>query len=163
MLSLEQFEQLWSSSGTSPEGAVKCLLVAVLETYKEQNPDGKKMWGMVLPKNELDGQGHPGRGQQLALSQFARQIKGTRFNGAIAASYLGGTPNNGYQHAYEQSLAVDEHQSRRSEKEAKLFVRSGGKDLPSPVSLKQNKSGYWKIFEYSSLLTGVRPVPDDDF
>lgn len=41
--------------------------------------------------------------------------------------------------------------------EAKLFVASGGADLPRPITLARNASGEWKVTGFSSLTTGVRP------
>jgi hypothetical protein len=162
-MSLAQFEALWASEGKTPEGSVRCLLIAALETVKENNREGRKMWGMVLPKNYVDGKGEPDQTQRLAIDQFSRQVKGTSFKGGIAASYLGGTPENGYTYSYGNKVEVDARQSRIGDEEAKLFVRSGGKDNPSPVILKKNKDGYWKIFEYSSLFTGVKPIKSNDF
>lgn len=161
-MNLDEFKNMWATEGKDPYGAVKCLLVAVAETFKEKNPDGKKMWGMVLPKGQLNDQGEPGTTQRLALDQFGRTVKGTSFQGAIATSYLGGTPDNGYEPDYAAGL-VPGKQKSIGEKEARIFVQSGGKDLASPVKLKKNKDGYWKIFEYSSLFTGVKPIEDDDF
>ena len=49
---------------------------------------------------------------------------------------------------------------------AKLFVRSGGADLPRPITLERNGQGQYKIRECSSVYLGVRPVEtpaDKDF
>ncbi|MDQ7826600.1 MAG: hypothetical protein RDV48_27605 [Candidatus Eremiobacteraeota bacterium] len=163
-LSLDEFRKLWDAEGKSPEGSVRCLLIAVLETVKEQNPDGLKMWGMALPKDTLDGSGEPGRGHvSFILTQFGRQVQGTGFRGGIAASYLGGSPHNGYAYSYSATPVVTERRQGSSPDEVTLFVRSGGKDNPSPVTLKKNKDGYWKIFNYSSLYTGVKPIDTRDF
>ena len=32
--------------------------------------------------------------------------------------------------------------------------------MPSPVRLKRNKHGIWKVFEYSSLYTGIKTDED---
>ncbi|MCE1245601.1 MAG: hypothetical protein LWY06_03030 [Firmicutes bacterium] len=162
-MSLDEFQALWEKEGKTPEGSVRCLIIAVLETVKEENPDGKKMWGMVLAKDYVDKNGEPDSTQRLAVDQFSRVVKGTNFRGGIAASYLGGKPANGYASSYDAKVVVDENNTRRSDNEVKLFVRSGGKDNPSPVLLKRNKDGYWKVFEYSSLFTGVKPVENNDF
>jgi hypothetical protein len=162
-MSLDEFKTLWETEGKTPEGSVRCLLIAVLETLKEGNKDGKKMWAMVLPKDYVDKNGEPDSTQRLAIDQFGRIVKGTKFKGGIAASYLGGTPENGYTYSYNNKVVVDENNTKRSDNETKLFVRSGGKDNPSPVILKKNKDGYWKVFEYSSLFTGVKPIQSGDF
>lgn len=162
-MSFDEFKAVWEAEGHTPEGAVKCLLVAVLETVKEGNPDGLRMWGLVLPKDELNGDGEPDATHRFALEQFGKTVKGTSFAGGIAASYLGGTNQNGYAYSYESAVRVDTRQTRREEDKVKLFVRSGGKDNPSPVQLRKNATGYWKIFEYSSLYTGVKPIESNDF
>ncbi|HPZ08020.1 MAG TPA: hypothetical protein PL110_07895 [Candidatus Eremiobacteraeota bacterium] len=162
-ITFDEFKAYWEQEGTTPEGAVKCLIIAVLETVKEGNKDGKKMWALLLPKDHVTSTGEPDSRHRNAINQFNRQIKGTNFKGAIAASYLGGTPGNGYSCAYSNDIDVDEGQSIYDDDGTKLFVRSGGKDIASPVLLKKNKDGYWKIFEYSSLYTGVKSIQTKDF
>ncbi|MGV8120135.1 MAG: hypothetical protein AB2L14_10290 [Candidatus Xenobiia bacterium LiM19] len=162
-MSLADFRSLWDREGKTPEGAIKCLLIAVLETVKEENPDGLKMWGIPLPKDTLSPNGQPSPGHvNFIITQFGRQIQGTGFRGAIAASYLGGSPQNGYKYSYSNTVSVDSRNAQGGD-EVKIFIRSGGKDNPSPVTLKRNNSGYWKIFNYSSLYTGVRPAGGGDF
>ena len=162
-ITLGEFKALWEKEGKTPEGSVRCLIIAVLETVKEGNKDGKKMWAMTLSKDYVDKNGEPDSSQRLAIDQFSRIVKGTNFRGGIAASYLGGTPANGYSCSYGNKVEVDENNTRRSDDQVKLFVRSGGKDNPSPVLMKKNKDGYWKIFEYSSLFTGVKAIESGDF
>ncbi|MCD4783740.1 MAG: hypothetical protein K8T10_07915 [Candidatus Eremiobacteraeota bacterium] len=160
-ITLEEFKVLWEKEGKTPQGAVKCLLIAALETVKEGNKDGKKMWAMVIPKSQVKQNGEPENSHSFAMGQFARVIKGTKFRGAIAASYLGGTPENGYKYSYDNNVVID--RSNIKGNDAKIFFKSGGKGFASPVRLRRNKHGYWKIFEYSSLYTGVKPIKDGDF
>jgi hypothetical protein len=82
----------------------------------------------------------------------------------IARSYCGGR----HEHDYALDLAaprvvLDEAYSARGQGvdyprpgEAKLFVASGGADLPRPILLARNASGQWKVTNWSSLTTGVR-------
>lgn len=75
-------------------------------------------------------------------------------------SYLGGTPENGYaEYSYDNSLDLIKVEG--DDAWTTVTFRSGGKDLPVSTSLKKNKRGRWKIFEYSSLITGVKDVVDD--
>ncbi|MBN2150471.1 MAG: hypothetical protein JW839_03390 [Candidatus Lokiarchaeota archaeon] len=161
-MNYDEFKKMWDKEGKTEAGAIKCLLVAVLETFKENNADGKRMWGLVLPKDQLTPKGEPGSQHKTALSQFEKTVPGTDFKGGIAASYLGGTPANKYKSDYKASITLLPS-SKRGEKESKVFVQSGGKDNPSPVQLRKNDEGYWKIFEYSSLYTGVKPIKSGDF
>ncbi len=162
-MTLEEFTRLWETEGKTPEGAVRCLIIGVIETVKNNNPDGPKMWGMALPKQYTDAEGNPDNSQRSARNNFSRVVAGTNFKGAIATSYLGGTPENGYQYSYDNKVTLDKRQGKVEESTAKIFVKSGGKDMSSPVQLRKNKDGYWKIFEYSSLYTGVKPIKSDDF
>ncbi|MHA1732599.1 MAG: DUF6935 domain-containing protein [Promethearchaeota archaeon] len=156
-MKLDEFKEKYEADGKTPEGAIRLLLVAALETVKEKNPDGKAMWSVVLPKNKAP--------ERFAIEQFSKKIKGTDFPGATAASYLGGTPENKYaKYKYDAALKVTEKREMTSPKDLKVWVKSGGKDNPSPVRVKQNKDGYWKIFEYSSLYTMCKSAEDpDDF
>jgi hypothetical protein len=162
-MTLDEFQAQWTADAKTPEGAVRLYLLAMLEHLQAKNPQARKMVALGLPKDEVDAQGEPGPGQALSFNQFGRVIEGTNFPGAIAASYLGGTPANGYVHDPAAALVVDEQATRRQDAEVKLFLRSGGKDSPSPVLLKKNKDGHWKIFDASSLFTGVRPAQTNDF
>lgn len=160
---------MWTEHATTPEGAVKLLLIAMIEHHKYKNPDAKKMWGMLLPTKGAGGNLLTPDGEVNEKSHFTgvaragRAIRGVDFAGAIPCSYLGGTPANKYQEDYGRDVQV----TRKVEKApnaVKLFLQSGGKAHPSPSQWKRNKAGYWKVFEYSSLYTQVQPADDpDDF
>jgi len=44
----------------------------------------------------------------------------------------------------------------------KIFIDSGGKDMDTPLQLRQNNDGQWKLTEYSSVCTGVRKTPEEE-
>ena len=44
----------------------------------------------------------------------------------------------------------------------KIFIDSGGKDLNTPVQLRVNARGEWKMTEYSSICTGVRKTVEEE-
>ncbi len=156
-MNLNDFKAKFDAEGKTPEGTIRLLLIAALETVKEKNKEGQAMWGLLLPKDK--------KPDRLAIDQFGKKIKGTDFQGAIATSYLGGTPEDKYKnYNYGATLTVTERREMEGPKDLKIWVKSGGKDNPSPVRVKQNKDGYWKIFEYSSLYTMCKPAEDpDDF
>ncbi len=164
-MTFAEFEAAHSSEAQTAEGAVKCLLVAAYEWFGNHNPDGPRMYGLCLPKDQLDNNGQPRHG--IFKDQFAKKA-GTSLGGGatkapIAASYLGGTPANHYAVNYETPIVDDmtyKAVRTHTDTERKLFVRSGGKDNASPVVCKKNNAGIWKVFEYSSLYTGVRSDED---
>ena len=162
-LSLAEFETLFQQEARTPEGAVKCLLVAAIESYGEpKNPDGLKMYGMCLPKNDAPG-GEPPR-HAFFHSQWGKQAgRNGAKNAPIPSSYLGGTPANHYTPDY--NFRLTQHPTyktahKNTEDDVKIVFQSGGKDSPTPVRLKKNKHGIWKVVEYSSLYTGVKTDED---
>lgn len=146
----KQWEQQW---GKTELGAIKAFLIGVIE-YLDDPDEGRRMIALTIPGNYLNNDGTPGRN---AFLEYFIQDNGNR-----AKSYLGGNPENNYQHQYEYILRMESN-SQRGEWESKIFIQSGGKDNPSPVHLKKNKDGYWKLFNVSSLATGVKKIDNRDF
>ena len=74
--------------------------------------------------------------------------------------FTGATPANDYMPTEPYSITVqtDPH-SYDAESIAKLFVTSGGADSPRPIQLRLAKDGKWYLWEYSSVLLGIR-VPE---
>ncbi|OPL19018.1 MAG: hypothetical protein AVO35_03580 [Candidatus Aegiribacteria sp. MLS_C] len=153
-MELEEFRRRWEEEwGLTEEGAVRAFLIGVIE-YLEDPDAGGRMVALTLPDDYLRKDGTPGR--DAFLEYFSND------GGNAAKSYLGGTPENGYRYDYGSPLVILP-QSDRGETESKVFVQSGGKDLPSPVHLRRNEDGYWKLFNVSSLATGVRRSGEGDF
>lgn len=71
--------------------------------------------------------------------------------------FAGATPENDYQPAASYTVEVRENQYTYSvDGIAKLFIPSGGADDPRPIQLRKAKDGKWYLWEYSSILLGVR-------
>ena len=164
-LSLSEFTALHAQEARTVEGAVKCLVVAAYEWFGNKNPDGSKMYALCLPNDQVDGNGNAKRGYYM--EQFGKKAGSSISKGQtkapIPASYFGGTPQNHYKPNYQTKITQDhKYKLKRQDTETdkKIMVQSGGKDMPSPVCLKQNKHGIWKIFEYSSLYTGIKTDED---
>ena len=84
----------------------------------------------------------------------------------VLLSYLGGTPENGYDISpLLQPHIVEEACVELKEKEATIYVQSAGRKYASKIFLRQNKDSHWKVFEFSDLGIGVTPPVkvDDDF
>ena len=153
-LKLKEFADLWNRFATTEEGAIKCYLIGVLE-YIDNNKDAEKMISKTLPKSHLNDKGLPEKKEIYYLTLYKKYPNN-------AKSYFGGTPDNNYQYSVDNDLIINSN-SQRGEKSSKIFVQSGGKDLGTPVHLKKNKHGYWKLFNTSSLATNVKKIEDDDF
>lgn len=71
--------------------------------------------------------------------------------------FAGATPDNNYQPAAPYTVEVRENQYTYSvDGIAKLFIPSGGADDPRPIQLRKAKDGKWYLWEYSSILSGIR-------
>lgn len=76
----------------------------------------------------------------------------------VPRSYFAGTtPSNDYQPSVPYTVEVRENQYTYStDGIAKLFIPSGGADDPRPIQLRKAKDGKWYLWEYSSILLGIR-------
>ena len=146
----ENWEQEW---GKSELGAIRAFLIGVIE-YLDNPEEGSRMIVLTLPKQYLDQDGSPGR--DAFLEYFSND------SGNSARSYLGGTPENSYRCNYDYPIEMLVN-SDKGDQESKIFIQSGGKDMPTPVHLRKNNDGIWKLFNVSSLATGVKKVKSGDF
>ena len=146
----ENWEQEW---GKSELGAIRAFLIGVIE-YLDNPEEGSRMIALTLPEDYLRQDGSPGR--DAFLEYFSND------GGNSAKSYLGGTPENSYRCDYGHPIEVLAN-STRGDQESKVFIQSGGKDMPTPVHLRKNSDGIWKLFNVSSMATGVKRVKSSDF
>ena len=71
--------------------------------------------------------------------------------------FAGATPNNDYQPAVPYTIEIRENlYTYATDGIAKLFIPSGGADDPRPIQLRKAKDGKWYLWEYSSILLGIR-------
>ncbi|MHA1301075.1 MAG: DUF6935 domain-containing protein [Candidatus Helarchaeota archaeon] len=160
----KDFKKLFEEKGTDPREVILLYCIAALE-YANGNEEGKYMATLCLPKTFLhEDPGSPSgytmddKGELYYLNQIRNRPQ-------IVKSYLGGTPQNGYQ-INEDKLELNIIKEGFDGKNARIVIKSAGKDNPTPIELKQNKYGYWKIFQGTgSIATGVRVTSDaqDDF
>ena len=59
-----------ATEARTPEGAIKCFIVACVEHGKYNNPEAKKMMGMCLHKDDLDGEGAPKHSMYMWQQMF---------------------------------------------------------------------------------------------
>lgn len=71
--------------------------------------------------------------------------------------FAGATPENDYQPTVPYTIEVRENRYTYSvDGIAKLFISSGGADDSRPIQLRKAKDGKWYLWEYSSILLGIR-------
>jgi len=125
------------------------MAVAALSVYS-LNKDAT-----VAMLNHLRG---PNQMTSPDISFLAERMAQNKKAGFLGSSYFdGATPQNEYTPAEPYTVTVSENPySYSNEGYAKLFIKSGGADLPRPVTMRQAKDGKWYLWEYSSLLLDVR-------
>ena len=92
-----------------------------------------------------------GRDRQFVTDRFRDKdyVPRSYFNGA--------TPDNDYMPTTPYTITVSTNQySYEVDGIAKLFIPSGGADSPRPIQLRQAKDGKWYLWEFSSILSGIR-------
>lgn len=77
--------------------------------------------------------------------------------------FVGATPTNDYQPGTPYTIEVSENSHSYDEQGiAKLFICSGGADSPRPIQLRKAKDNKWYLWEYSSILSGIRQPESSD-
>lgn len=81
------------------------------------------------------------------------------------AYFEGATPENGYQPRVPYTLNVlsDPRPQDMEPGYMRVFLKTAGADSPRPMKLRQKAStGEWFLWEYSSILSGIRiPAAED--
>ncbi len=94
------------------------------------------------------------------MNGMDKQFISDRFRGKdyILRSYFtGAVPGNDYDPAQPYTVVLSENKySYEVAGCAKLFIKSGGADNPRPITMRQAKDGKWYLWEYSSILLGIR-------
>lgn len=151
----DKFKAAWEKDAGSPYETIMYYIIAALNIENDPKLANAMMTVVVSKKDSVeDGSSPSGRmlrrhGSAYYIGQFVK-------TGHIARSYVGGTPDNEYQIANNRLVMTVVKEQDKGESEKKIFIQSGGKDMPTPVSLARNSSGQWKLIEYSSVCTGVK-------
>ncbi|MBN1619900.1 hypothetical protein JW890_04195 [candidate division WOR-3 bacterium] len=153
----DEFLSVYTAIGETPSGAAVCLIIALIE-YSKNEETGKKMLSMLMDPSRLVKRGDDIKELfQSDLKFISMQSKGKEY---MFRSYISGTsPENSYE--IEKMPAVFEFSSNKysdaqGDNKYKLFVKSSGAASPRPVTLSRQADGYWKVFEYSSLLLDIK-------
>ncbi|MHA2222668.1 MAG: DUF6935 domain-containing protein, partial [Candidatus Thorarchaeota archaeon] len=151
--SFSKFKSAWEKDAGKPENTIMYYLIAALNIEKDPELADAMMTVVVSKRDCMEDGGSPsgfklGRSAKYFIGQFKK-------NKNIARSYVGGTYKNGYKFS-KSNLTMTVVKKQEHGKGLKIFIDSGGKDLNTPVQLRENSSGQWKMTEYSSICTGVR-------
>ena len=149
--SLAEWRALPQKDLTKPENTCAMFLCA-LQLYLSNTQEGTDA------VNELRGP----RPMNGCDEQFLRdRLRGKAY--LPLAYFDGAAPENGYQPAkpYRLQVLPDPTGQNAGEGYLKVFLKTAGADLPRPVTLRK-KGGEWCLWEYSSILSGIRMPQSED-
>ena len=136
---------------TKPENTCAMLLVALQLYTKDKNAG-------VEAVNLLRG--------PRPLSPYDVQFLRDRLRDKLylpLAYFDGATPENNYTPSQPLTLQIlsDPRPQDMEEGYLRVFLKTAGADSPRPVKLRR-KGENWYLWEYSSILSGIRiPIKDD--
>ncbi|MHA1637653.1 MAG: DUF6935 domain-containing protein [Candidatus Thorarchaeota archaeon] len=151
--SFDKFKKAWEKDAGKPENTIMYYLIAALNVEKDPKLANAMMTILVSKKHCINSPSSPsglklGKSAKYYIGQFKK-------NPRIARSYVGGTPANDYKFT-KSKLTMTVTKTQKHGKGLKIFIDSGGKDFDTPLQLRENSSGQWKLMEYSSVCTGVQ-------
>ena len=154
----KKFKSAWEKDAGKPENTIMYYLIAALNIEKDPKLADAMMTILVHKDHCLDDKKSPsglklGRSAKYFIGQFKK-------NPRIAASYVGGTPDNGYKYK-KSELVMTVVKKQDYQKGYKIFIQSAGKDNPTPLQVRENRDGQWKLIEYSSVCTGVKKATSE--
>lgn len=142
---------LQRSLATTPEGGA-AVLVAALLTYVKRDPLAEQYLALLVDADQL---------QSSSLRAVDRQRLKLQLIGherTIYSYVQGATPENRYQlpdPPYHLSFSRNPYSGKEESGRVKVFIACSGASTPRPVSLKHGADGFWRAWEWSSLLVGV--------
>ena len=147
----EQFAALPQAKLSAPENTC-AMFLAALDIFIKNKDDGIKAVNLLRgprPLNNYDIQFLSDRLRDKAYLPLAY------FDGA--------TPKNNYKPStpYTISFLADPRPQDCEDGYLRLYLKTTGADSPRPIKLRQ-KDGTWYLWEYSSVLTGIRIPASED-
>ena len=150
--SLQEFEALAAGQRT-PE-KISALFLCALSLFDRNMADGVSAMNLIRgpkPMTPYD-------------AQFLRdRLRGKAY--LPLAYFEGATPQNGYKPnaPYVLNVLSDPRPQDIEPGYLRVFLKTAGADSPRPMKLRQKAStGEWFLWEYSSILSGIRiPAAED--
>ncbi len=150
--SLQEFEELVGMSET-PE-KICALFLCALSLFDRDKDSGTAAMNLL-------------RGPR-PMTPYDQQFLRDRLRGKSylpLAYFEGATPQNGYQPTvpYILNVLADPRVQDVEPGYLRVFLKTAGADSPRPMKLRQKGStGEWFLWEYSSILSGIRiPAAED--
>ncbi|NMC08497.1 MAG: hypothetical protein GYA24_25030 [Candidatus Lokiarchaeota archaeon] len=146
-MNIKALEKGSSAATSSPKAAVKFLL-DTLYVYQQGDDGALGYLGFVLSKNDLVAdENAPSKFMpSVSTLQSVKRLKDPRYANSILA-LMGGTWQKDYKDAKPDAYTLPVTKEDDPGNGHRVFLKSGGRDNPFPVTLKQSGSGAWKVTE----------------
>ncbi len=148
--SFEEYIALSQSDLSTPENTCSMFLLA-LKLYVSDQDTGIKALNYLRGPRPLSTYDIQFMNDRLRDKQY---LPLAYFNGA--------EPSNNYspKTPFTIDFIPDPRPNDCEKGYMKLYLKTSGADAPRPIKLRQ-KDGKWYLWEYSSILTGIR-IPEKD-
>lgn len=140
---LAELQQLPEAAMSSPSETA-ALAVLALSIYPSDRDAALQMMDYLRGPRPMNG--------------IDKQFIADRFRGKdyVPRSYFkGAVPDNDYAPSSPYTILISEGTVIQEGME-KVFITSGGADSPRPVTLRKAKDSKWYLWEYSSILLGIK-------
>lgn len=175
--SLQAFQSEFATQSKTPQGAVRMLFKALVELENDQAV-AEQLLGFVINGQQLEADADSPSGYRFVpASRFMLDQIRNRPN--TIRSYIGGTPERDYanfdrvnlpldfpaDNSMVGSIRIDNSAEDEGAGIGRIYIKSAGKDEPTPINMAKNGRGEWKIdlSSLSSIATGVKSAPVTDF
>lgn len=165
-MDIKTLEKNAAGATSSTTAAVK-YLIDCLYVYQKGDDKALGFLGYVLSKNDLQENKQAPSGfvpSNSSLSLIKRIRAPTNQHGIV--SLMGGTWEKDYKDAKPDAYELPITKEDVYGQDNRVFLKSGGRDNPYPIGLRQNASGQWKITNgLSTMVMDVRKPKSavDDF
>jgi len=160
---IEDFVKLRNKIANTPEGGATIMLLA-LKIYETNKELGSKCLVVAVTKKLLR-QGSVYKSYDILKTDKRLIESQLQRYPYINNSYIkGSSPENGYKVKlpYVYEFSSNPYSKGSDGVTYKIFVKCSGAASPRPITLTKNNRGLWKASSWSSVLVGIKPVPEDD-
>ena len=161
----KEFKTAWEANAGDQIQSVFYFAIAVYNYCILDKQIGENMATLILAKTFLLKKSGSPTGFKINPAGDGYLMEHMRESPRIIKSYFGGTDKNNYEMDPEN---LDMHvtgkyegKTQRGIPEGCINLQSGGKDFETPMFLRRNNKGQWKMFGFSSLATGVKETEEE--
>jgi len=161
---IEPFIAFRDRLAVTPEGGAAVLIAALLLCAKDAEL-GQAALAVAVDRDSLQSGDGGFQGWELRPREMQRVRLQLAEQPYLPQSYIKGTtPLDGYdlpEPPYAIIFASNPYGGDIESGEYKVFVACSGASRPRPVSLRKDRRDIWKAREWSSLIMGIVPAPEE--